>query len=175
MHETKKASVKNYTAIVQNMSSYEFESDLFPIQALKAYSDYNMGRKIADVDKKWFNNQRGGGQGDYRNNMTLKIAVVVDCLNKYPKSKRAFISIPNSTTLHHSDTSEMKCMREIHFEIDDDDKLNSTVFMRAQAAEIFPKNIHFIGTLMEEVAARTGSTVGKMFYHAVNLVSSRDD
>lgn len=52
--------------------------------------------------------------------------------------------------------------------------------MRSQAAEIFPKNIHFVGRLMDCVA--TGLTngdknirIGELFYIATTLVSVRED
>jgi hypothetical protein len=66
--------------------------------------------------------------------------------------------------------------------------------MRAQAAEIFPKNVHFLGRLMEMVAqqltlngASAGSDndandgkdavsvfeIGEIFYLATTLVSAR--
>jgi len=95
-------------------------------------------------------------------------------------------------------------MREIHFYInhrndnddddhekDDDDAaagetLDATVLMRAQAAEIFPKNIHFIASLMNRVAQELNVSlgndnekkkikVGVLFYVATTLVSVRDD
>ena len=70
-------------------------------------------------------------------------------------------------------------MREIHFYLDDG-VLNATVWMRAQAAEIFPKNIHFVGSLMDTVARGVSSEgkaviVGELFYLATTLVSVRED
>jgi hypothetical protein len=61
--------------------------------------------------------------------------------------------------------------------------LNATVLMRAQAAEIFPKNVHFIGMLMETIADAMNASadmeegcrveVGELFYLATTLVSVR--
>jgi hypothetical protein len=36
--------------------------------------------------------------GDYREGLQAKIDNVVDCLTKFPESKRAVITIPNGTT-----------------------------------------------------------------------------
>ena len=94
-----------------------------------------------------------------------------------------------------------KCMREMHFYLEEEEEeedggwlLNATVLMRAQAAEIFPKNIHFIGSLMDRVAdglnqqcldgasddmdASRGKgrvNLGVLFYLATTLVSVRED
>jgi len=119
--------------------------------------------------------------------MTAKIDNVVDCLRRFPQSKRAVVSIPPNDHRRpdHTDDGNAKCMREIHLYLDDDDDggeddageeseendegerrrrkkrkkvLNGTVLMRAQAAEIFPKNVHFVGCLMETVARRLSSS-----------------
>ena len=47
----------------------------------------------AEYDE-WFDVQRGGDQGDYREGMQAKIDNVVDCLAAHPHSKRAIIPIP---------------------------------------------------------------------------------
>jgi hypothetical protein len=46
---------------------------------------------------------------------------------------------------------------------------------RAQAALIFPKNIHFIGSLMSEIASQLPGqpSLGRLFYLATILVSDR--
>lgn len=162
-------------------NSYTINSELFPVEALKVYSAYNLGDIIEEEERrKYFSAHRGGSQGDYRNGMKNKIENVVDCLSKYPKSKRAVITIPNTSTPSHVSDDDAKCMREIHFYLDDN-VLNATVFMRAQAAEIFPKNIHFIGSLMERIAenlqGKSGIkvTIGELFYLATTLVSVRED
>jgi hypothetical protein len=53
--------------------------------------------------------------------------------------------------------------------------LNATVFFRAQAAEIFPKNIHFVGALLAEIAGSLSEDIspGILHYHATTLVSTR--
>jgi hypothetical protein len=45
--------------------------------------------------------------------------------------------------------------------------------MRAQAAIIFPKNIHFIGSVMDEVAKRVGVEGGSYTHFVVTLVRDR--
>jgi len=65
-------------------------------------------------------------------------------------------------------------MREIHFYLEEG-KLDATVLMRAQAAEIFPKNIHFVGSLMEAVTRPLGVQVGVLHYLATVLVSVREE
>ena len=124
-------------------------------------------------------------QGDYRQGMKDKISNVVDCLRKFPHSKRAVITVPNNPSPCHETDDDSKCMREIHFYLNAEmDSLNATVLMRAQAAEIFPKNIHFISSLMERVAkelnsckddARKEISLGELFYLATTLVSVRED
>jgi len=162
-------------------NNYTIKTELFPVEALKVYSAYNLGDTIEEEERqKYFSAHRGGSQGDYRNGMTSKIENVVDCLFKYPKSKRAVITITDTSTPSHFSDDDAKCMREIHFYLDDD-VMNATVLMRAQAAEIFPKNIHFIGSLMERIAenlrAKSGNkvTIGELFYLATTLVSVRKD
>ena len=65
-------------------------------------------------------------------------------------------------------------MRELHFNLDDG-QLNASVFFRAQAASIFPKNIHFIGTIMDEVASKLDAQppVGSLHYFTSILVGDR--
>jgi Thymidylate synthase len=183
--------IRNYARCIQlgpsggkeegTNNSYTIKSDLFPVEALKVYSAYNLGDVIEEEERrKYFSAHRGGSQGDYRNGMKNKIENVVDCLSKYPKSKRAVITIPNTSTPSHVSDDDAKCMREIHFYLDGN-VLNATVFMRAQAAENFPKNIHFIGSLMERIAenlqGKSGIkvTIGELFYLATTLVSVRED
>lgn len=172
-------------------NSYTVETELFPIEALSVYSAYNLEDSILDEDRtKYFSAHRGGSQGDYREGMKSKIANVVDCLHKFPSSKRAVITIPKTSIPCHSTDDDAKCMREIHFYLDKDENagesvtvLNATVWMRAQAAEIFPKNIHFVGSLMERVATNLSEKLGDghdiklgvLFYLATTLVSVRDD
>ena len=66
-------------------------------------------------------------------------------------------------------------MREIHFRVDGT-LINATVFFRAQAALIFPKNIHFIGSLMEEIGNRLTPKVkpGQLSYLTSILVNDRE-
>lgn len=170
MHKTN-ASNDNQTT----KNGYTVETDLFPIQALNVYSAYNLGDTIKEEDRtKYFSAHRGGSQGDYATGIKDKIANVVDCLTKFPASKRAIITIPNNPTPSHSFDDDAKCMREMHFYLDGD-VLNATVLMRAQAGEIFPKNIHFVGSLMDRIADSLNVSVGELFYLATTLVSVRED
>ena len=193
------ALVRNFHRRI-NMRSFEVETDLFPREALDAYSEYNLGNPVSDEQHdKYFSEHRGGAQGDYREGIKEKIANVTDCLTRFPPSKRAIITVPNNSSAPHTSDAEAKCLREIHFYLDmDNDKkkmaLNATVLMRAQAAEIFPKNIHFIGRLMETIAQQVVVTgipagndndangggdavsvveIGELFYLATTLVSVR--
>ena len=188
---SKQNLVRNYNRrITMANHNYTVETELFPIEALKVYSNYNLGKDIQTKDKeKYFSAHRGGSQGDYREGIQQKIDNVVDCLRRFPFSKRAVITIPNNSTPIHSSDDDAKCMREIHFYLDQG-VLNATVWMRAQAAEIFPKNIHFVGSLMDAVANGLSAsdsnsnenedegnivTVGELFYLATTLVSVRED
>ena len=180
----KEGMVRNYTSLIK-MQDFTVATELFPIKALEVYSAYNLGEDIKEEDReKYFSAHRGGSQGDYREDMKDKIANVVDCLIKFPRSKRAVITIPNTSKPKHKNDDDAKCMREMHFYLDGN-ALNATVLMRAQAAEIFPKNIHFVGSLMDKVASAISEkkdldgddkiSVGQLFYLATTLVSVRED
>jgi thymidylate synthase len=175
MTETSKdASVRNFTQSL-DMSNYLVETDVFPEEVLVAYSAYNMEKELTAEQKKFMNANRGGAQGDYRDGMTAKIANVVDCLSNFPQSKRALITISNEPMPDHSSDSDAKCVRELQLYLDDDGKLSGTVFLRAQAAFLFPKNIHMIGSIMNEIAQQLPNrpTLGTLFYLAGILVSDR--
>ena len=151
------------------------ETDLFPQEALEAYSAWNLELEIpAKLREKYFSAHRGGSQGDYRDGMRAKIDNVVDCLQNYPQSKRAVITIPNESSPSHRNDADAKCMREIHFYLEDG-TVGATTLFRAQAAEIFPKNIHFIGEMVAEVAHRLGSGIrpGRLHYLTTTLVADR--
>ena len=186
--------VRNFhrSRIQMKGGGYVVETDLFPVDALKAYSAWNLGDEVDEASKKkYFSSHRGGSQGDYREGMPSKINNVIDCLLKFPKSKRAVIAIPNNSHATHTCDDDAKCMREVHFYLidssdqditsaggnknSDEEKrqLNATVLMRAQAAEIFPKNIHFVGSLMDRIASQLHVEVGELFYVATVLVSDR--
>lgn len=185
-----KKFIRNYSRriIIGNEEQYTVQTELFPIEALKVYSAWNLEDSIRDEDRtKYFSAHRGGSQGDYREGMRKKIANVVECLHQFPQSKRAVITIPNNPHHCHESDGDSKCMREIHFYLDEGQgTLDATVWMRAQAAEIFPKNIHFISSLMERVANELNLTngiedktkdikSGELFYLATTLVSMRED
>lgn len=165
--------IRNFTCEI-DMADFTIVTDMFPRDALIAYSAYNMGQELTEEQKKFFNAARGGKQGDYREGIERKISNVVDCLRHFPKSKRALITICNNPFPSHKSDDDAKCMREIHFYIEDQ-KLNASVFFRAQAAQIFPKNIHFIGSLMSHIALSLADdiSVGSLHYHTSILVSDR--
>ena len=170
---SKDAPVRNFSQVL-DMTDYVVETDLFPLDVLDAYSAWNLGLELTNDQRQHFNDERGGGQGDYRAGMGDKIANVIDCLNRFPDSKRAVITISNTPSASHENDETAKCMREIHF-ILDDGVLDATVLFRAQAASIFPKNIHFIGSLMDTVAEQLDGrpAIGSLYYLTTVLVGDR--
>jgi thymidylate synthase len=171
---TKHGMIRNFHQNVR-MDNWEVETDLFPKEALEVYSAWNLEQDISSEDKKkYFLPYRGGSQGDYRDGMDAKISNVVACLTLFPHSKRAVITIPNNSSPVHTSDDDAKCLREIHFYLDRQ-QLNATAFFRAQAADIFPKNIHFIGALISEIAGKLDGEVkpGILHYHATTLVADR--
>ena len=158
-----------------DMSDYLIETDLFPKHVLEAYTLWNLGKDLNQTQLSVFSDQRGGGQGNYRSGITKKIDNVVTALQGFPHSKRAVIPITNNSFAHDFNDDDAKCMREIHFRLDGN-IINATVLFRAQAALIFPKNIHFIGCLMEDIAHRISPTLnlGQLSYLASILVNNRE-
>jgi len=177
--------VRNYTGEIGDMSSHSYTviTDLFPAAALDFYTRFNLGTldpgspTDAELTRRFYNPDRGGAQGDYRVGMQRKIDNIVDCLTRYPGSKRAVLTVPlsevTSVQVSHQDTAEAKCLRELHFYIEDG-ALHCTGFMRAQAVIIFPKNIHLIGSLMALIAQRLSVPVGTYTHFVTTLVSGRD-
>ncbi|MEO6123973.1 MAG: hypothetical protein ABIR32_09695 [Ilumatobacteraceae bacterium] len=168
------SSIRNFHADIR-IGEHLVETELFPLDALRAYTAWNLELPVSDGDRMtYFSAHRGGDQGDYRAGMRAKIANVVDCLTSFPASKRAVISTASRSDASHADDGAAKCMREIHFHLDRDE-LNATVLFRSQAAEIFPKNIHFIGALFAEIADRLPANVvpGTLHYLTTVLVSDR--
>jgi len=195
-------TVRNYVGVVCDVSpsSIVVETELFPREALEFYTRHNL--LLCDPDHnpadaklydKYYNAARGGGQGDYRKDIQAKIDNVVDCLSNFPRSKRAVITIPSHTALDHTVDEDAKCLRELHFFLEPTDdaspehpqgaedkvqtnkgvKLHCTGIMRAQAAAIFPKNIHFIGSIMNLVADRLGVPVGCYTHMVTTFTSDR--
>jgi hypothetical protein len=167
--------VRNYVQLL-DMSDYLVETEVFPEAALLAYSAYNMECDLTAEQRGFMNASRGGAQGDYRAGMASKIANVVDCLRKFPQSKRAIITISNQPMPDHASDSDAKCVRELQCYLDDDGKLCGTVFLRAQAAFLFPKNIHMIGSIMTNIAQQLPGqpALGTLFYLAGILVADRN-
>ena len=171
---SKDASVRNFTQSLDR--SYDLlETDVFPEEVLIAYSAYNMEQELTAEQREFMNANRGGAQGDYREGMATKIANIVDCLTNFPQSKRALITVCNEPMPNDSSDSDAKCVRELQLYLDDDGKLSGTVFLRTQAAFLFPKNIHMIGSIMSEIARQLPGkpALGTLFYLAGILVSDR--
>ena len=96
-------------------------------------------------------------------------------MTKFPQSKRAVITVCNEPMPDHSNDEDAKCLRELHLYLDDDGRLSGTVFFRTQAASLFPKNIHLVGSIMSGIADRLPHkpALGSLFYLATVLVSDR--
>ena len=171
---SKDVSVRNFTQSL-NMSDYLVETDVFPEEVLIAYSAYNMEQELTAEQSKFMNANRGGPQGEYREGMARKIANIVDYLTNFPQSKRALITVCNEPMPNHGSDSDAKCVRELQLYLDDHGTLNGTVFLRAQAAFLFPKNIHMIGSIMSEIAQQLPGkpALGTLFYLTGILVSDR--
>jgi thymidylate synthase len=170
---TEQKVVHHFTASIDLKNTLVI-NEHFSLDALEAYTRYNLGQDLLPQDESYFDAQRGGSQGDYREGMLQKIANIVNCLTQFPQSKRAVITIPNKPLALHSETNEAKCLREIHFYLDGD-VLNGAAYFRAQAAIIFPKNIHFMGGLFYTVASNLGSQInlGALHYVTTTLVRDR--
>lgn len=173
---------RNFAGTIDNMRSEVLvvPTDLFDKGSLEFYSKHNLDlispKTNPDDYEKYYSESRGGEQGDYRDGIQAKVANVVDCLQKFPGSKRAVLSVPHSSagtkTADHTATGEAKCLRELHFYIEGR-HLHCSGFMRAQAVSIFPKNIHFIGTLMEHMSTQLGTEVGEYNHFVTTLVTDR--
>lgn len=117
-----KTLVRNYIGQIEDMSeaALTVETELFPADSLTFYTRYNLNTldltnpADAELHAKFYNPARGGGQGDYRVGIQEKIDNVVDCLTKFPASKRAVITVP-SRSIDHTVDEDAKCLRELHF------------------------------------------------------------
>ena len=160
------------------------ETDLFDIDSLRYYAKKNCGLEVTEKEKELFETEyRGGSQGDYSSEMTQKINNVVDSLVKFRNSKRAVVMM-NNQWWSHDNTDEAKCCREIHFRLEEEDnnfKLCSTGFFRAQAVDIMPKNFYFVYTIMSEVLQKVKKEVkfevemGSYTHFVTILVPTRFD
>ena len=157
-----------------HMDDFLIETDLFPKDVLEAYSTWNLEKDLTQEQRESFSALRGGSQGDYREGMAKKINNAAAALREYSTSKRAVITISNNSFSKHWCDKDAKCMREIHFRLAGKE-LHATTFFRAQATLIFPKNIHFIGSLMNEVASRINASVivGNLTYLTSVLLQDR--
>ena len=161
------------------------ETDLFDIDSLRYYAKKNCGLEVTEKEKELFETEyRGGSQGDYSSEMTQKINNVVDSLVKFRNSKRAVVMM-NNQWWSHDNTDEAKCCREIHFRLEEEEdnnfKLCSTGFFRAQAVDIMPKNFYFVYTIMSEVLKKVKKEVkfevemGSYTHFVTILVPTRYD
>ena len=166
--------LRNFVQVL-DMSDFVVETELFPEAALDAYSAWNTGKELTENQLRYKSDLRGGPQGDYREGMADKIANVIDSLTKFPQSKRAVITVCNKSLARHEDDANAKCVRELHLYLDDDSRLSGTIFLRAQAVSLFPKNIHMVGSIMTEIAAQLPQqpALGTLFYVATILVADR--
>lgn len=175
--------IRNFVGMIDQMKKENLviETDLFPKEVLEFYTGHNMGKfsKIDDADlyEKHYKNMRGGGPGDYSDKIQDKIDNVIKSLETKQTSKRAVLTIPFSsktsadTKYFHDD--EQKCLRELHFFVDEG-VLHCSGYMRSQASVIFPKNIHFIGTVMNEIGNCLKLPVGTYTHFVTTLVKDRE-
>ena len=169
---------------VFNQENATILTELFDIDSLQYYAKKNCGLEVTKKEKELFETEyRGGSQGDYSKEMTLKIKNVVESLVNFTETKRAVVMM-NNNWWRHDDTDEAKCLREIHFRLEKTDnnyKLCSTGFFRAQAVDIMPKNFYFIYTIMKEVKDRISKNVqfevqmGSYTHFVTILVPTRFD
>lgn len=179
-------SFRNFVGTIRNMEEKKLaiDTELFSADVLDFYTKHNLDlisdQTHHDLYQKHYNAARGGAQGDYRDGIQEKINNIAECLTKFPGSKRAVLTVPYSTegskTADHTDDGQAKCLRELHFHLTNDHTgkhLHASGFMRAQAATIFPKNIHYIGTLMNIIALKLGVQVGSYTHTVTCLVAGR--
>jgi thymidylate synthase len=175
-------TIRNFCGFIENMDrdSLAVETELFPKEALEFYTKVNMELINQDTNpedfKKYYIPMRGGGQGDYSYKFQEKYKHVIECLTNKPDSKRAIISMTHSKKYSHEvrpeDDNEAKCLRELVF-YTEDNALHCTGFMRAQSAVIFPKNIHFIGTVLNDIADELKLNVGTYTHFIAHLDYTR--
>ena len=173
-------TVRNFVGVVKQMSpvsSVIVTTDLFSKEVIEHYTRKNLGLEVSSEDRELYETEeRGGAQGDYSEGMQKKISNVIKCLQQFPNSKRAVITIPfssaGSETADFEDKGQTKCVRELHFYIEDS-KLECTGILRMQNANIFPKNIHFIAQVMTIVAGELGVEVGTYTHWITNLCRDR--
>lgn len=173
-------TVRNFVAVIKTMYPVEetlVETDLFSREAIEFYTRKNLGESVAEEEIDLYQTEnRGGAQGDYSTGIQQKIKNVIDCLRQFPNSKRAVITIPfsieGSENADYTNAGQTKCVRELHFYIENR-KLECTGILRMQNASIFPKNIHFIATVMDIVASELELGVGSYTHWITNLCHDR--
>ena len=172
-------TIHNYAAVLEDLSedATTVETELFPRAALDFYTRWNLEEKITDEEIDAYKTpERGGAQGDYRRGMRRKIANAVDCLRTHSNSKRASIPIPftdsGSETIDWRDQGQTKCCRELYLYVEEG-KLSCTGVLRVQNASIFPKNMHFFGALLRQVATELDLPLGVYTHVVASLCHDR--
>ena len=177
----KSVPTHNYIGTIAELTlpAATLETALFPAAALDYYSARNLGEidaanpQHAALTAAWYSPARGGPQGDYREGMPAKVANCIEALQRFPHTKRAVLTVPQRNVSHEVD-ADAKCLRELHFWVGQDQRLHCSGFMRAQACSIFPKNIHFIASLLDRVARATGREAGSYTHFVTTLTSGRE-
>jgi len=170
----------NYSSCIDSLEHSVIITDLFPEEALNAYTKYNMGFDVNSTEQSYFSAQRGGNQGDYREGITVKIEVAAEQLQADPKAV-SFILIPNDPDPDIENDAAHKCLQIVQCWLVEDGsgkrRLDLSVTLRAQATEIFPKNIHFIAAIQSALVERLGSKIvaGKLYYYAAILSAGRQE
>lgn len=173
-------TARNFVGVIETMHPVHetlVETDLFPRAAISFYTRKNLGEKVEQSEiKAYQTEQRGGAQGDYSAGIRKKMSNVISCLKAFPHSKRAVITVPFSTegseNADHTNAGQTKCVRELHFYLEDNELL-CTGILRMQNASIFPKNIHFIATVMDVIATALDVRVGEYTHWITNLCHDR--
>ena len=184
----KVAPINNFHGNINNFNKENATiiTDLFDFETLDYYARKNCELPISEEEKaKYETEYRGGLQGDYSSEMALKVTNVVECLNKFPLSKRAVIMMNNSWW-GHRDTDEAKCCRELHFYLTEEKEsktllLNCTGIFRAQAVDIMPKNFYFVYKITELIQQKLNDIttdnyeIGSYSHFVTILVPTRND
>jgi acetolactate synthase small subunit len=176
---------RNFIATIVDIDEENMtvETDLFDKSTLVAYAKKNCNIRPTDEEMKLFSEYQGGEQGNYSSWMDKKIRIIAECLTEFPNSKRAVIS--TGGTFHHSDTDNAKCLREMHFYLNQDMsgkyRLNCTGIFRAQAVDIMPKNFYFVWFVMNQIKEKLLEKselpieLGDYTHFVTTLVKTRND
>jgi len=152
------------------------ENEMFSRNVLESYTDMNLGKTMFYRDGT-HSLDRGGDLGYYADGMKEKIETLLKSLRDRPFSKRSLLTIPpfhkGSVNQRPERDDDAKCLRELHFYVNGDRELMCTGIMRAQVSMLFPKNVHMIGTLLNDLAESLGYKVGAYTHFITTLTDSR--